>query len=68
MNKLMMSLLELIKELYMVEGILKDLNSVHMAVNDSSDFSRNKKKKARVRASVSSMAKRTIRRRNALIS
>ena len=29
----------------MVEGILKDLNSVHMAVNDSSDFSRNKKKK-----------------------
>ena len=45
MNKLMMSLPELMKELYMVEGILKDSKGVHMAMKDSSGSSCIKKRK-----------------------
>ena len=43
MNKLMMSLPELMKELQMAEGILKDPKGVYMAVKDSSGSSHNKK-------------------------
>ena len=64
----------------MVEGILKDPNGVHMEIKEPSSSSRNNKKKnsfkksnqekeiAKVRASVSFMAKRAIGRKNALIS
>lgn len=45
MNKLMMILLELMKELQMVKGILKDPKGIHMVLKDSSDSSHNKKKK-----------------------
>ena len=45
MNKLMMILLELMKELQIVEGILKDPKGIHMVLKDSSDSSHNKKKK-----------------------
>ena len=45
MNKLMMSLLELMRELQMTKGIFKDPRGVHMAVKGSLDSSHNNKKK-----------------------
>lgn len=69
----MISLPELMKELQMAEGILKNSRGVHMAVKDSSGFSHNKKntfKKSeegtRERASVSFVTRRATRGRNAL--
>ena len=62
----------------MVEGILKDPNGVHMDIKEPSSSSRNNKKKnsfkksnqekeiAKVRASVSFMARRAYERKNAL--
>ena len=44
MNKLVMSLPKLIKELQMIEGILKDPKGVHIAIKDSSSSFYNKKK------------------------
>ena len=64
----------------MAEGVLKDPKGVHMVVKDSSDSSRNKKKKnsfkkskwakerVKIRASVSSVARKATGRRNALNS
>ena len=64
----------------MVEGILKDPTGVHMEIKEPSSFSRNNEKKnsfkksnqekeiAKVRASVSFMARMAIGRKNALIS
>ena len=45
MNKLMMSFLELMKELQMDQGILKDFRDVHMAMKDTLGSSHNNKKK-----------------------
>ena len=44
MNKMVMSLLELMRELQMVEGILKDQKGIHMGVKHSSGSSNQKKK------------------------
>ena len=44
MNKLVMSLPKLMKELQMTEGILKDPKGVHIAIKDSSSSFCNKKK------------------------
>ena len=44
MNKLMMSLLDLVRELLMAEGILKDPTSIHMTIKGSS-ISFNKEKR-----------------------
>ena len=39
MNKMVMSLIELMRELQMVEGILKDQKGIHMVVKGSSSSS-----------------------------
>ena len=44
MNKLVMSLPKLMKELQMIEGILKDPKGIHIAIKDSSSSFYNKKK------------------------
>ena len=44
MNKMVMNLLELMRELQMVEGILKDQKGIHMAMKCSSSSSSQKKK------------------------
>ncbi|RVW71489.1 hypothetical protein CK203_061009 [Vitis vinifera] len=46
MNKMVMSLPELIRELQAVEGILKDQKDIHMSVKHSSCYSSQKKKKS----------------------
>ena len=46
MSKLMTSLLELMRELHMVKGILKDRRGVHMVVKGSLGSSHKKKKNA----------------------
>ena len=45
MNKLMISLLEPMKELQMFERIVKDPKGIYMEVKDSTSSSQNKKKK-----------------------
>ena len=44
MNKMVMRLIELIRELLMVERILKEEKAIHMVVKGSSSFSSQKKK------------------------
>ena len=46
MNKMVMRLIELIRELLMVERILKEEKAIHMVVKGSSSFSSQKKKNA----------------------
>ena len=46
MNKMVMSLPELIRELQAVEGILKDQKDIHMSVKHSSCYFSQKKKKS----------------------
>ena len=46
MNKMVMSLHELIRGLQAVEGILKDQKDIHMSVKHSSRSSSQKKKKS----------------------
>ena len=43
MNKMAMRLTELMRELFMAEGILKDWRGIHMIVNSSKSFSQKKK-------------------------